>query len=242
MIAKPTIHPMAEQHLRELRERWGIEPDLSEALWIVQLCDRVLHPTGDRADLCGLPVRAGVSDVWLWPVTIGAGIFIEARLQRWYGGDNRRGTLALAWVLAHARDSQALRQAARGREFADALIDEWTAGLTCTVPELEAALDELLPPSPEKKDEQEPAEPAGANWPEIVRELEVITGLPADHWLWDISRDGTVSAWLKARAVVAAKAVGTAPLMLAEIDAALQYLATAKAAIIKAHKDADSEQ
>jgi hypothetical protein len=242
MTAKPTIHPMAAQHLRELRERWGVEPTLDESIWIVQLCERVLCPTGDRADLCGVPVRVGVSSVWLWPMTIGASIFVQDYMDRWFRADNSRGALALAWVLAHARDSKTLLAAARGREIAEKMIDEWATGLTCTTDELYAAIDTILPPDPCKADTEGTAKTGSINWPDIIRELETIAGIPADHWLWDMSRNATVNAWQTSRAVIAAQCGRSTPRIMGEMDVALQDLAKAKEAIILAHRKDIDEQ
>lgn len=101
MIRKPQIHPLAERHIRELRERWHIEPTLEECLWIVQLAERVLNPVaGTRMELAEIPERVGVSDEWLHPLTIGAALWFTERASAWWADDRERLFKAIAWAMS----------------------------------------------------------------------------------------------------------------------------------------------
>lgn len=233
MIPKPSIHPLAHRHIRELRERWGVEPTLEEALWIVELCKRVLNPNaGERLDLIGIPARCGASDEWLWPITIGAGIWYQDLAEAWWPGDVDRLNQAMAFALAHARDKETLR-ACRTRDVSAGMIREWALSLTCNQAELNAAVDEILPPKGYVKPGA--VQTGKTDWEALVREIELVSGIGADHWLWEVSREATLRAWFQARQVLAAQGGRGAPSGTSPEDEAVQDLATAKKAIIDAH-------
>jgi len=243
MRGKPDIHPLAQTHLRELRERWHIEPDLAESLWIVQLCDRVLCPGGAaNLDLIGVPERVGRSDTWLWPFTIGAGVWFERCAMPWYESSPGGMIRAEAFALAHARDRSVLT-AIRDRQTSDRMIADWEAALDCTQAELADAIDRLYPPTQAntQADAQKPAvRRSPPDWDGLVAELEVLTGLPADHWLWEHSIDATITRLWQARRYAQAR-MGADPPHNDPLTDALSDLAQAKAAIIAAHKEPNEQ-
>lgn len=237
MIPKPVIHPLAHTHLLELRQKWGVEPTLEESLWIVECCKRVVNPyNGSRMDLIGIPVRCGDSDEWLWPITVGAGIWYQDLAEVWWQRDRDKLGCALAFALAHARDKETLR-ACRTREAAADMIREWGFSLTCTRAELEAAIDEVLP-APSVKANPRPAdEQSRTDWEALIVDIEIVSGISADRWLWEISREATLRAWFRTRQIVAAQGGRSAPAGADPEDEAIQELANAKAAIIAAHQE-----
>lgn len=236
MRGKPEIHPLAQTHLRELRERWHVEPDLAESIWIVQLCDRVICPGGAAAlDLIGIPERVGRSETWLWPFTIGAAVWFERCACRWFADSPGAIMRAEAFVLAHARD-KAVLTAIRDRFTAENRMGEWEAALDCTQAELADAIDRLYPaPIKEQTDKPKPRKPP-PDWDGLVGELEAITGIQSDHWLWDLSMDATIRRLWQARQIAAA-GMGAACPHNDPLNDALADLAQAKAAIIEAHKE-----
>lgn len=234
MIRKPQIHPLAERHIRELRERWHIEPTLEECLWIVQLAERVLNPVaGTRMELAEIPERVGVSDEWLHPLTIGAALWFTERASAWWADDRERLFKAIAWALAHARDRE-LFAAAATREAAADLIHAWALSLTCTRQELEAAVDRGLP-SYDGRGGADPHKRQSMDWAALITELEVATGLPARHWVWELSREATIRAWWASRSVIAAQGGRSVPAGPNPADEAVQALAAAKLEILKSH-------
>lgn len=234
---KPTVHPLALQHLRELKDRWGVEPTIEESIWIVRLCERVLCPCiGERSDLCGIPVRVGISSVYLWPLTIGAAVWYQDYAAKWWEDSRERMTMALGFALACGRDKNQMRDASLGSESAAKLIRNWAATLTCTREELEAALDDVLPATKPKPQADRDKNPSSIDWEQIVGEIEAISGIPCDHWLWDISKEATLRAWHRARSVMIAQYGGSAGTsVLDPLNVALQELAEAKSSIINAH-------
>lgn len=235
MLPKPDIHPLVESHLADLRKR-GIEPTLAEQIWIVNLCRRVVSPfDSERADLIGAPVRVG--GVSLWRLTVGASVWLQDCAFRWWAGDEARLGMAVAWALAFARDREAIRDAAAaGPAGAAAVINAWALGLACTRAELEAAIDEVMPPVPPA----DPREPAGCDqmdWQAVALDLAVITGIPVDHWVWECSKNETLRAYARAKAALIARVGGGYdPHEADPISVALQDLARAKGIIAEAHK------
>jgi len=233
MIAKPTIHPLAAHHLKELREKWGVEPTLEETLWIVRLCERVINPgLGANAGLIGIPERCGASDVWLWPATIGAMVWWREFAFTWWEGDSERIFIAQVFALAHARDKDVFTMC-RTREAAEAMIYDWRLSLTCTREEIEDAFDRLLPPDARPRPKSDSK--ALMDWSTLVAEIEVSSGIPSEHWLWKVSRVHTIEAWHASKRIIAAQS-GRSSNGLDAADEAIQDLAYAKSMIVDAHK------
>jgi hypothetical protein len=198
---------------------------------------RSLCPNGAaNLDLIGIPERVGRSDTWLWPFTIGAGVWFERCAVPWYGDGKGAMIRAEAFVLAHARD-KAVLTAIRDRLTADRLIGEWELTLDCTQGELADTIDRLYPPTPAMEKGAKPAaKRPPPDWDGLVAELEVLTGMPADYWLWERSMDATIQRLWMARRYAAARA-GKEPPHNDPVTEALDDLAQAKAAIIEAHKE-----
>lgn len=236
MIAKPSIHPLAAQHLRELRERWGVEPTLEESIWIVELAKRVVDPVpSERRELLGLPVRIGSGDDWLWQPTIGGRVWFRDLATAWWRGDDEQLFRALAFSLANGRD-RAVMRSCRTRAEAEAVIWKWSMGLTCNADELQAAVSEVMPESrPETG--KKPVKPGTVDWQEVCGELEAATGIPTDHWVWEISMDETERAWIRSRRQAAAMMGVSLADDCSPEDEAVKDLAAAKCAIIAAHRE-----
>lgn len=240
MIKRPDIPHLAKHHLCELREKWGVEPTLEESIWIVDLCKEVLQPAGQcDLDLIGQPIQAGASDVWLWPFTIGASIWLERCAAKWFGDDEMLWLMAEVYTLAHARDREAFA-AMRTRELALVKMREWELTLNCTWRELIAAMkvvyQQLDVDDDEKKANVKKGGKKGeSSWTMIVSRLEAVTGLKAEYWLWEVSLQATRSRLELAESYQIA--MGGGPVTEDDpIGRALKNLAQAKGEIVKAHK------
>lgn len=241
MIKRPDIPHLAKHHLRELREKWGVEPTLEESIWIVDLCKEVLQPAGQcDLDLIGQPIQAGASDVWLWPFTIGASIWLERCAARWFGDDEMLWLMAEVYTLVHARDREAFT-AMRTREQALAKMREWELTLNCTWQELIAAMREVYTQleigdeEQQAPDAQKGGRAGDKSWTAIVARLEAVTGIKAEYWLWEVSLQATRKRLELAESYQIAMGGGK----ITEDDPigrALKNLGLAKGAIVKAHK------
>jgi hypothetical protein len=239
MIAKPNIHPLAKTHLRELADKLAALPGepltLEEQLWIVRLCEAVVNPvSGLRADLIGQPERCGMSDVWLWHFSVGASIWYRDLACTWWQGDSDRLFWALAFALANGRD-KAVLQAARTRDAASGLVYEWSLSLSCERAEIEDAVDRILADVSVPAGAKAPA-PVTVDWNAIVADLETQTGIVRDHWLWDLSREETLSAWSRSRRIIEAMRGQASSEPFNEADYAAMDLHAAKAAILASRR------
>ncbi len=235
MIKKPDIHPLAKKHLAELRGRWGVKLTDSETLWIIQLCDKVIKPEGYDLELIGLPVRVGRSGVYLWRFTIGAAIWFQQCAMVWYA-EPMEIIRAQVFCLAHARDGDMLRRV-WDRDIFEVELNRFYGSLDCTDDELFEALDKMYPPQHKDDSEQERREEKpDVNWEEIVAELETITGLKTEYWLWDMSCKATLKRLLLAKQHAAAMMGARVE---RETGKALLDLAKAKEHIVMSRREVD---
>ncbi len=110
-------------------------------------------PIDYEVGILGLPVLIGDPDgpagscAALYRLSYGALRWIEECARLWFEGDPLYGNLAVAWAMAHARDSQAFRGQAADRRQARRTIAAWATSLNCSVEELVRATSHLLGPS-----------------------------------------------------------------------------------------------
>lgn len=236
MTAMPTLPPLALKHIADLKSK-GIEPTIEEAIWLVALCERVLCPvSGERSDLCGMPVRVGISDVWLWPLTIGASVWLLDYCLTWWSSDKDRDRLTMAtfFALANGRDRTAIQQASYSREVAEDIVGEWALSLNCTRDELEEAADLVLPKPAVQPDDGQKRQ---MDWDAICGEIEAACGIPADHWVWEVSKAATLRAYSRSKAVLHARAGGQVAASDDPLNEAIQNLASAKRTMILSRRE-----
>jgi len=250
MRPRPTLSLVAQAHIRELRDRWHVEPTVEEILWLQELGQDVENPSrGERLDLIGTPVRAG--DAWLWPMTIKAAVWWAEFGREWFAGDPTLYTYALAFALAHGRKAEVTVPRGfwpiRGTEARASLAEVteeadgrravcwWALRCGATRKELEAAVDACLPPDPTAatKDNRGPRTPP--DWQAVVHELATIGGEPAAYWTEGTSMTATARAYARARAIASARAGAGGVSTPSLYEDALRAIRAAMGAIIKAH-------
>jgi len=268
MIAKPKLCKTAAQEIAELRRDWLIEPTIEEIMWLDKLGRAVEHPTaGERLAQMDRPVKVG--NVYLWPFTAGSSAWWQEYGLPWF--DKTRGSIryyALAFCLAHGRGLQTPIVTAKGfvkhvisdllsvperRTLADlidfqeakAAVKHWSRRLTCGHKELNAAIEEVLPPvfvpeeekkTPEERAEEETELPQGIDWHTIVNELASITGTDPEYWLWRTSKDACAQSYMKAVAHDAAMAGSPGASRLSDpVGEAVKDMTKARVQIIKDH-------
>ena len=235
---RPTLSRYAAGGVRELRER-GIEPTHDEVIWLHELGKRVESPGGERLDRIGFPVRLG--NVYLWRLTVMASEWLHQFAFEWWRDDAFMVTASLAFASAHGRGlpfhGLGLSHYVDEREVR-AAVAGWFRTLTVSADELESALDMLLAredadaPPPDVKRQ---AESAGIAWADVLRDMEVLTGLPADHWATRMSRDDVVDAYARAHAIHAARGGAGVGSSTKQTDNAIRVFRRAIVAIVKAH-------
>ena len=239
VIQAPKLSTRLQAELDDLRARYGIEPTAEEILWLARACDRCDNPSDtERLDLIGCPREIGKTGVYLWQLTVGASCWLDEFAARWWGEKSKRYYWALVYALAHARTSGAFTSLV-DEGVAAKKIHEFGNSLTASSREIEYSVDVALGrpsehvPSSKKKEEQGKK----ADWLEIVRGIEVGTGIKADEWLWGRSAAYTIRAYGEMRQIITARAGGKPSHERTSLDAALNNLARIKKAIKVRHDE-----
>lgn len=221
--------------LSDLRSRMGVGlADLTadEVVALVKACERVADPFRDvNADAAGMPVRVA-KDVWFWPLTIGAVVWLEETADRWWAEDPRRYRNALVYAALNARTPGAFAPAEKSdveRNVRAALRT-----VTATSDEVDAALERVLgiASCASRRDGEEAVAETSTSWAHLLAKIEASTGIRREHWLWGVSYRETLRAYHEARQVAAASG-SRAPEMLDELDEATNALQRIKVNIMK---------
>ncbi len=181
-----TLHPLAAQQIKLLRDQFGVDVGVDDTVWLHDLAGCVSRPMGSPHEgLAGAPVRVG--NVVLWPLTIGAGEWLQAAFEMFPSGND--ATYALAYAMAHARTPDALPYGLPYSESV-AMLRKFRRGLGVRRAELEAALNAVM--------EREPSAPAkeGANATDPHRAYRSMVatlcgaypGTTPDYWRWGVGR------------------------------------------------------
>lgn len=190
-----------------------------------------------NAELAGEPVQVG-RGVWLWPLTIGAQVWLEEHAWRWWRTESRMGILAMAYAMRNARDPQAFeiateRWSATGRVLRSAL------SLPARLEELTAAICRANGIDPHALRLRDRARPSGGgarkDFASLVSRLEAESGLPRETWLWGRSLGYVLKAYGELHAFASAFAGKRREMdrMLDELNEAMTGLAKVKAGIFR---------
>ncbi len=233
MTSQPS--QLLEATLADLRER-GITPDTADILRLHAACENVLHPDPrQRLDLIGVPCPVASTAVYLWPLSVGAAIWLETYAEVWWKASDTWMFWAIAFALAHSREN--VFTTLTDKEEAYERVHAWALGVTCSRAELEAAVDWVLgrsdAPPPSKK--QQGVEIRDA-WVKIIGAIEVQSGIPAETWLWKKSARAVFSAYRHCLEIRAGIFGGVSKAPDDDLNAALGALARTKKAIVQKHK------
>lgn len=179
------LHPLAAQQVKELRDKWGVECDLDDVVWLHELASRVTRPMGaPHEGLAGAPVQIG--NLTLWPLTIGASEWVHTMLAMF--PDGKDSVTVVAYGMAKARSPVDLPAGMRYRD-AQAALRAFRRSLGVTHRELMEAISVLS--------EREPKAPPKTTTPpdatRVYRDLiaALCKAYPAttpDYWRWGTSR------------------------------------------------------
>lgn len=197
MANRWTICDLAEDELKAL-EADGIRPTAQDVLAIQALALEAMGDFDDGLRLHGAPII--ISGVVLWPPTIAGCIWreeVEAKLD---ADDYCSRLYVLAYSLAHGRDKAALE--VFGRDALKAVL-KWARGLRCGMPDLVAAVNEVLGERPrisdaDKADKDEADESAPAELVEIA--MATFGGNP-DVWRYQLGMSEVISILRRHRAM-----------------------------------------
>ena len=233
-----------DKELAELRAQGVGLGDLTndEVVALVRATDRLRNPFSNvNLELCGQP-RQVAPGVVLWPFTIGASVWMDEYARRWWVDERGNHAKAFFWAtvyaLAHGREPGAFSRLTDEPTAYEA-IRAFALEIHATEDELTEAVDDCLGISRHEDDarkrkasnlQQKPE--SGEDWAEVIRVLEVRTGIPAERWIWSRGRDYVVAAFREAQRVVTAFGEAKMPRMKNELDHALNEIAHIRAAIV----------
>lgn len=199
---------------------------------LVHAIDRVHNPFREvNLDALGKPLydRNGLI---LYPLTIGAVVWLEEYAKPWWGKQPRAYFWAVVFAMIHARE----RGVFSNLTDEDAAYEEVKrTGLELCVSEdeiteaVDIALDFNRPPT--KRDDRQKDE-EGTDWATVIAALETQSGIPAEKWIWQRSADYCVRAYHTLTKFVARQGGQKAARMQDELDRAMNYLAAVRSSII----------
>lgn len=170
--------------------------------WLWDASQRAVDCGNECPSLLEVPVRVG--NVVLYPRTLGAALWWQNYGQKWYGAAeaNADEVVALAWLLAHARD-KAVLEACSTRWRASAAILAWQAGLawSVTVGELAWGIDRLFGQRDyfELDAGRKEADSASASdWGSVVARLCATYHRAPEYFLWEIGENAALELLEKA--------------------------------------------
>ena len=182
--------------------------------------DALRHPLYDR------------NGVVLYPLTIGAVVWLEEYAKRWWGGRTKAYFWAIVFALVHSREQGVFEKYSRDEKDAYEAIKAECLKLCVCEDELAEAIDCALnfkrPDDGRRRDEE-----TGVDWAKIILVLETNSGIPAEKWIWDRSADYAVRAYKHLSDQIQRMGGGkSAPRAKDELDHALNALAKVRAGII----------
>jgi len=260
MTPKPQLSRIAEAGIQELRRDHGIEPTLDEIIWLHEL-GKAQEAAGRIDGILEGPAQAG--NAFLWPMTIMAAQWFRNNANKWFGTSPLFTMYALAFALAHGRgqalpdttkrswserivrrmldirDQRTLADLQDRVEAIDA-INAWINTAGATKPEIEAAIDFLLPKQETISDEKrnDPPTQPGVNYDDIIHELAALSGTDPEYWRSRTSKDATIRAYINVITIEQARRGQAGPPIRDALGDAIHNFRKAISAIIKAHKPA----
>ena len=223
-----------DKEIAELKQRGISLNDLTgdEILALVHAVDRIHKPFRDaNLEAVGMPVV--LSDgTTLYNLTIGATVWLDEYAADWWNAKTKTYFWAMVYALAHGRDKDAFADMVE-REAARKKIVKFALKVHVTEDELLGGIERAI----HKTDAGEGRATQGVeqqtDWGEILRTLEVATGIPCEHWVWGRSADWCVMEYHKQTRFIEAMKGRSMPRMKDELDRAANNLARVRYGILK---------
>lgn len=216
--------------LDDIHKRFGVEPDADDIVELYKACQRVDEPyRHTNLALINMPVVVG--GVPLWPLTIGASIWLDEYAFKWWSESNTLMRWALVFAFMRGRDKDVFGSLVDEKQ-AHRAIKNAVMRLACNEKELDDAIDILTgvknAPKRETENHDDP------DWERVIAELEVSSGISADQWLWGKSAAYTARVYYEHRQLLNYLA-GNKTTATDALDDALTALALVKKGIWEKH-------
>lgn len=143
LIEKPIFHKRTESAIAQLR-REGIEPTPEDILWLNHVAGKCIRPAAcDELQFFDLPCPCG--NTMLWPLSIGARIWLERCGKPWLAGTGDLEKLGVAFAMANSRQPAFLHRLTGCWQTRFA-VARWAAGLNATRAEIFDAVARAFSP------------------------------------------------------------------------------------------------
>lgn len=207
-----------------------------EIVALVKACERMAHPFSMfNAELAGFPHKLKCGTV-LYRLTIGATVWLDEYAGKWWSEKTKSYFWALVYALGNARNPKAF-ETLTDKDIAHKAIAKYSLTIAATEDELLDAIAEMTSEKAERKTAEVLSD---ADYCEIVRDLEVATGIAADEWVWNKSADWVVRAFNRHQNIIKQSAGEHTSRMKDELDHATNCLANIRINIVnrvKAEKE-----
>ena len=219
-----------QTELNDLRSRYKVRLDdltAAEIADLVDCCRRVDNPYGDAGVvLSDLPV-ARIKGVNIYPLTIGASVWLDEYAATWWGKDDTCYFWALVFAMVHAHDRHVFAELTERGKTRRAILAT-ALRFVFDRRTLERAVDKALG-SPCIEDRAKVGVETRNDWVAFLARLETQTGIRKDEWLWGRSAAYTIRAYRDLHAFAAKYATtGDRVRVFDAMDRALNALARLK--------------
>lgn len=237
------MNPLFEKEVAELKAQ-GIElKDLTadELVELVHAVDRMRNPFKEaNLEAVGMPVV--LSDgTNLYNLTIGASVWLDEYVRDWWKVTDKTYFWAMVYALAHGRDREAFANL-NDRETARKAIRNFALRVNVTEAELLEGIEVAVHKCDRSTKKHLPSIEQDVDWGEILRTLEVTTGISSDVWVWGKSADWCVREYHKQRQFLKAMKGEKQVRMKDELDAATNALAQVRSGILARVKSERAEK
>jgi len=192
LIEKPIFHKRTESAIAQLR-REGIEPTPEDILWLNQAAGKCIRPAAcDELQFIELPCPCG--NTLLWPLSIGARIWLERVGKPWLTGTGDLEKLGIAFAMAHSREPAFLNRLTTAW-LTRIAVARWAAGLNATRAEIFDAVARAFSPEDvdlvniEFKGERPAKAGSASDYGDVLALLCHFIKPDPEFWLWQASED-----------------------------------------------------
>jgi len=143
LLEKPIFHKRTESAIAQLR-REDIEPTPEDILWLNHAAGKCIRPCAcDELQFINPPCPCG--NTLLWPLSIGARIWLERVGKPQLAGTGDLEKLGIAFAMAHSREPDFLNRYT-GCWLTRIAVARWAAGLNATKAEIFDAVARAFSP------------------------------------------------------------------------------------------------
>lgn len=203
--------PVTRQYLnfqsaiKELEQN-KVTPTPDECVWLYMLCEQIVAPTKYNIPCAVRPVIK-IKDVTLFPLSLGASIWLDDFARKWWDGATNDGflnkwidpnfdmdLLSIAYAMAHSKKPEVFHELTE-ESHARLVIKTWAMKLSCSWKELKNAVLNFYKPydtmeiqspnEPQKTDD----EPDAGMWGRIICKLANEYKQLPEYFMWQIPEE-----------------------------------------------------